>query len=52
LTKLDGTARGGIVIAISSELGLPVRYIGIGEGLEDLRPFVADEFVEAIFASE
>ena len=52
LTKLDGTARGGIVIAISSELGLPVRYIGIGEGLEDLRPFVADEFIEAIFASE
>ena len=52
LTKLDGTARGGIVIAISSELGLPVRYIGIGEGLEDLRPFVADEFVEAIFAQE
>jgi fused signal recognition particle receptor len=52
LTKLDGTARGGIVIAISSELGLPVRYIGVGEGLEDLRPFVADEFVEAIFAQE
>jgi len=52
LTKLDGTARGGIVIAISSELGLPVRYIGVGEGLEDLRPFVIDEFVEAIFASE
>ena len=52
LTKLDGTARGGIVIAISSELGLPVRYIGIGEGLEDLRPFVADEFVAAIFAAE
>ena len=52
LTKLDGTARGGIVVAISSELGLPVRYIGIGEGMEDLRPFVADEFVEAIFASE
>lgn len=52
LTKLDGTARGGIVVAISSELGLPVRYIGVGEGLEDLRPFVVDEFVEAIFAQE
>jgi fused signal recognition particle receptor len=52
LTKLDGTARGGIVIAISSELGLPVRYIGIGEGLDDLRPFVADEFIDAIFAPE
>lgn len=52
LTKLDGTARGGIVIAISSELGIPVRYIGIGEGLDDLRPFVADEFIDAIFAPE
>lgn len=52
LTKLDGTARGGIVIAISSELGLPVRYIGIGEGLDDLRPFVVDEFIDAIFAPE
>lgn len=50
LTKLDGTARGGIVIAISSEVGLPVRYVGVGEGIDDLRPFVADEFVEAIFS--
>lgn len=49
LTKLDGTARGGVVIAISSELGIPVRYIGIGEGLEDLRPFDADQFVDALF---
>jgi fused signal recognition particle receptor len=49
LTKLDGTARGGVVIAISAELGIPVRYIGIGEGLDDLRPFDADQFVDALF---
>lgn len=49
LTKLDGTARGGIVIAINGELGLPVRYVGVGEGLEDLRPFDADQFVDALF---
>ncbi|MBE0597977.1 MAG: signal recognition particle-docking protein FtsY, partial [Desulfuromonadales bacterium] len=51
LTKLDGTARGGIVIAIGGELGLPVRYVGIGEALEDLRPFDPDLFVEALFES-
>ncbi len=49
LTKLDGTAKGGIAIAIRSELGLPVRYIGIGEQLDDLQPFEAKEFIEAIF---
>lgn len=49
LTKLDGTAKGGIAIAIRSELGLPVRYIGIGEKLDDLQPFEAKEFIEAIF---
>lgn len=49
LTKLDGTAKGGIVIAISNDLGIPVRYIGVGEGLEDLRPFDPDLFVEALF---
>ncbi|MFA5517070.1 MAG: signal recognition particle-docking protein FtsY [Desulfuromonadales bacterium] len=49
LTKLDGTARGGMIVAIGSELGLPVRYVGIGEGLEDLRPFDPDLFVEALF---
>ncbi len=51
LTKLDGTAKGGIVVAISSQLDLPVRLIGIGEGVSDLRPFNADEFVEALFAN-
>ena len=50
VTKLDGTPKGGIVIAIRSELGLPIRYIGVGEGVHDLKPFSADEFVEALFA--
>jgi fused signal recognition particle receptor len=49
LTKLDGTAKGGIVFAIAERLGVPIRFIGIGEGLDDLRPFDADEFVEALF---
>ena len=48
LTKLDGTAKGGIVIAISRELGIPVKFAGVGEGLQDLRPFQAREYVEAI----
>lgn len=51
LTKLDGTAKGGIVVAISSQLDLPVRLIGVGEGVADLRPFNADEFVDALFAN-
>ena len=50
LTKLDGTARGGIVLAIARELDLPVKFIGVGEGIDDLQPFVRDEFVEALFA--
>ena len=50
LTKLDGTAKGGIVIAISSELNIPVKLIGVGEKLEDLQPFNSKEFVEALFA--
>ena len=49
LTKLDGTARGGIVFAIGQKLGLPIRYIGVGEDIEDLRPFDAKAFVEALF---
>jgi fused signal recognition particle receptor len=48
LTKLDGTARGGIALAIARELGLPVKLIGIGERLEDLRPFDPDEFARAL----
>ncbi len=49
LTKLDGTAKGGIVVAVSHEFSLPVRYIGVGEGVEDLREFEPQEFVDAIF---
>ncbi|TVP54267.1 MAG: signal recognition particle-docking protein FtsY [Halomonadaceae bacterium] len=49
LTKLDGTAKGGIIFAIARQLQLPIRYIGVGENIEDLRPFAADEFVQALF---
>jgi fused signal recognition particle receptor len=49
LTKLDGTAKGGVILGIADQLGIPVRYIGIGERVEDLREFDADEFVEALF---
>ncbi|MBN1277489.1 MAG: signal recognition particle-docking protein FtsY [Deltaproteobacteria bacterium] len=49
LTKLDGTAKGGIVVGISHQLGIPIRYIGIGEKIDDLRPFDPDDFVKAIF---
>ena len=49
LTKLDGTAKGGIAIAIQAELGVPVKYIGIGEKIEDLQRFDADAFVDALF---
>ena len=48
LTKLDGTAKGGIVIAIARELGVPVKFVGMGEGIDDLKPFDAQEYVEAI----
>jgi len=50
LTKLDGTSKGGVVVRIAKELGIPLRYIGVGEQLDDLRPFRAEEFVEALFA--
>ena len=50
LTKLDGSAKGGIAIAIAHELGVPIKLIGIGEALEDLRPFDADDFARALFA--
>ncbi len=49
LTKLDGTAKGGIVLAIKRELGIPVKYIGVGEGAEDLQPFNGEDFVKAMF---
>lgn len=49
LTKLDGTARGGVVFPILEELGLPVKYIGVGEGVEDLQSFDPEQFIEALF---
>jgi fused signal recognition particle receptor len=49
LTKLDGTSKGGVVVRIAKELGIPLRYIGVGEQVDDLRPFRAEEFVEALF---
>ena len=49
LTKLDGTAKGGIVFAITSELNIPVKYVGVGEGIDDLIPFDAKTFAEALF---
>jgi fused signal recognition particle receptor len=50
LTKLDGTAKGGVVLAIARKMGLPVRFIGVGETIDDLQPFVPEEFVNALFA--
>jgi hypothetical protein len=52
LTKLDGTAKGGVVVAIREELGLPVKWIGVGEGIMDFRPFEPEKFVDALFATE
>ena len=52
LTKLDGTAKGGIIFAIAKKLGLPIRFIGVGEAVEDLRPFQAEQFIEALFDAE
>ena len=52
LTKLDGTAKGGIAVAIQAELGIPVKYIGVGESIEDLEKFSAEEFVNALFYTE
>ncbi|ERI51723.1 cell division protein FtsY, partial [Pseudomonas sp. EGD-AK9] len=49
LTKLDGTAKGGVIFALAKQFGLPIRYIGVGEGIDDLRPFQAQAFVQALF---
>ena len=51
LTKLDGTAKGGVIIGIKSQLAMPVKWIGVGEGVEDLRPFVAEDFAKALLGS-
>ena len=50
LAKLDSTAKGGVIVGIAEQLKLPVRYVGLGEGIEDLRPFAPHEFVEALFS--
>ena len=50
LTKLDGTAKGGVVVAVRQTMKLPIKFIGVGEALDDLQPFDADTFVESLFA--
>lgn len=52
LTKLDGTAKGGVIFSVADQFNIPIRYIGVGERIEDLRPFKADDFIEALFARE
>ena len=52
LTKLDGTAKGGIVLSVKKELGIPVKFIGVGEKIDDMKPFDADEFANALFEKE
>ena len=52
LTKLDGTAKGGIIFALAKQLGIPIRFIGVGEREDDLRPFSADQFVDALFGEQ
>ncbi|MEI4984863.1 MULTISPECIES: signal recognition particle-docking protein FtsY [Aeromonas] len=52
LTKLDGTAKGGVIFAVADKFQIPIRYIGVGEGIDDLRPFVANDFIEALFSRE
>ena len=52
LTKLDGTAKGGIAVAIQSELGIPVKYVGVGEKIDDLQKFNSEDFVKALFAKQ
>ena len=49
LTKLDGTAKGGVIVGICDELKIPVKFIGIGEQVDDLRPFEAEQFIDALF---
>ncbi len=48
LTKLDGTAKGGVIFSVADQFGIPIRYIGVGERIEDLRPFNAGDFIEAL----
>jgi fused signal recognition particle receptor len=52
LSKLDGTAKGGVVLPIAGELGIPIRYVGVGEGVDDLREFDPQQFVSALLGSD
>ena len=52
LTKLDGTAKGGVIFAVADKFQIPIRFIGVGEGIDDLRPFVANDFIEALFSRD
>ena len=52
ITKLDGTAKGGVIVGLADEFGIPVKHVGVGETVEDLRDFSAEEFVEALFAQQ
>jgi fused signal recognition particle receptor len=49
LTKLDGSAKGGVIVSIQQQLGIPVKFVGVGEGIDDLEPFEAESFVKALF---
>jgi fused signal recognition particle receptor len=49
---LDGTAKGGVVFAIADKYNIPIRYLGVGEGIDDLRPFNSDDFIDALFVKE
>ena len=51
LTKLDGTAKGGMAVAVQKQLGIPIKYVGVGESVEDLQPFNAEQFVEALLGA-
>ena len=52
LTKMDGTAKGGVIVGLADEFQIPVNFVGVGEGIDDLREFDASEFVEALFGDE
>jgi len=52
LTKLDGSAKGGVIVGLADEFGIPVHFVGVGEGIEDLRDFQAEEFVGALFGED
>jgi len=52
LSKLDGTAKGGVIFAVADKFSIPIRYIGVGEGIDDLRAFKSDDFIDALFSQD